>query len=358
MPGLRLRRNPPGRRPHLQPPPSHAMNGGMESVDRQTAQSRAEPFAVLDTREPEAFARGHLAGSGHIPCAELHARRSELPPRDAAILVVAEDARAAAAAAATIEAMGYSAVSWLDAPLGTLDSDLTGCLAGGLGDRAPAARLWRPAPFLEEVLPLISPPQGTARATGAVAAAPRRALDLACGAGRDAVFLALNGFEVEGWDHAPEALERVHELARRHGVTVRTELRDLEQPDLAPPAQVFDLIVCFRFLHRPLFPWMERALAPGGWLVHETFRVGQERFGKPIRAQFLLARDELARAFPTLETIHYEEREPDTGPVTARLLARKPDRGGSARDGPASQETFVAPAPSRRSRRPITSTRM
>jgi tellurite methyltransferase len=305
------------------------MNGAMEPLDLQAAQSCAETFAVLDTREPEAFARGHVVGSGHIPCAELHARRSELPPRDAAILVVAEDARTAAAAAATIEAMGYSAVSWLDAPLGALGRDLTGCLAGGPWDRGPAARLWRPAPFLKRVLSLITWSQETATGSSAHTTSPPLALDLACGAGRDAVYLAQRGFAVMGWDHAPEALERTRDLAKRHGVTVRTELRDLERPDLEPPAQLFDLIVCFRFLHRPLFPWMERALAPGGWLVYETFRVGQERFGKPIRAQFLLARDELARAFPTLETIHYEEREPETGPVTASLLARKPDHAES-----------------------------
>jgi tellurite methyltransferase len=293
------------------------MNDSMESLDLQTAQSCAETFAVLDAREPEAFARGHLAGSGHIPQAELHARRSELPPRDAAILVVAEDARAAAMAAATIEAMGYSAVSWLDAPRDVLE--------GALTDRAPATRLWRPAPFLAEVMPLISRSQETTPGSAPRAVNPPLALDLACGAGRDAVFLAQHGFAVEGWDHAPEALERALELAKHHGVTVHTELRDLERPDLEPPEPLFDVIVCFRFLHRPLFPWMERALAPGGWLVYETFRVGQERFGRPMRAHFLLARDELARAFPSLETIQYEEREPEAGPVTARLLARKPD---------------------------------
>ena len=275
---------------------------------------------MLDTRQPEAFARGHIARSGHIPRAELGARRSELPPREAAILVVAEDARAAAAAAATIEALGYSSVSWLDAPLGALD--------GGLADRAPAAPLWRPAPFLDEVLPRILRSRESAPGSSALAANPPRALDLACGAGRDAVFLAQHGFEVEGWDHAPEALERASDLARRHGVTVRTEIRDLERPSLELPGRPFDLIVCFRFLHRPLFRWMEHALAPGGWLVYETYRVGQERFGRPIRAHFLLARDELARAFPTLETIQYEERDPEAGPVTARLLARKP--GGTA----------------------------
>jgi SAM-dependent methyltransferase len=312
-----------GPRPHLRPKTRHAKNRAVEPIDLQTAQSHTRAFVVLDAREPDAFARGHLAGSGHIPHAELGARRSELPPRDAAILVVAEDATAATAAAATIEAFGYSAVSWLDAPLGAL--------ADGLADRAPAARLWRPAPFLEEVLPLISRPRGIAQDSSALTVNPPLALDLACGAGRDAVFLAQHGFEVEGWDHAPEALERAHELARRHGVTVHTEVRDLERPDLPPPARPFDLIVCFRFLHRPLFPWMERALAPGGWLVYETYRAGQERFGRPIRPHFLLARDELARAFPALETVRYEERDPEGGPVSARLLARKPGKAATPR---------------------------
>lgn len=292
------------------------MYGAMEPLDPQSARDRAQTLVVLDVREPEAFARGHLAGSGHIPHRDLATRRSELPPRDAAVLVVAEEAGAAAAAAAALEALAYTAVSYLDAPLAAWP--------GGLADRSPAARLWRPAPFLEEVLPLISQPRDDPGGPGAASGAPPLALDLACGAGRDAVFLAQHGFEVVGWDHAPEALERAHDLARRHGVALRTERRDLERPGLEPPARLFDLIVCFRFLHRPLFPWIERALAPGGWLVYETYRVGQERFGRPIRPHFLLATGELGRAFPALETIRCEEREPGTGPVTARLLARRP----------------------------------
>jgi tellurite methyltransferase len=298
------------------------MYRAMEPLDLPAAHARAGTFAVLDTRGREAFAGGHLAGSGHIPREALTARRSELPPREAAILVVAEDAGTAAADAAALEALGYTAVAWLDAPLGALE--------GGLADRAPAVRLWRPAPFLEEVLPLIAPPRRSGQDADAHSGDRPRALDLACGAGRDAVFLGLHGFEVEGWDHAPEALERAGELAQRHGVALRTGLHDLERPDLPPPVRPFDLIVCFRFLHRPLFPWIERALAPGGWLVYETFRAGQERFRRPRRAHFLLGRGELARTFSLLETVRYEEREPAAGPVTARLLARRPRSGATA----------------------------
>jgi tellurite methyltransferase len=290
------------------------MYGAMEPLDPQGALARAQSLAVLDARDAEEFARGHLAGSGHVPRGEFLVRRSELPPRDAPLLVVARDAGAAAEAAAALEALEYAAVSFLDAPLAALP--------GGLADRSPAVRLWRPAPFLEEVLPRILGPRDGARGGGA--GAPKSALDVACGAGRDAVFLAQHGFDVEGCDHDPEALARAQALARRHGVPLRTERRDLERPGLAPPARRFDLVVCFRFLHRPLFPWMERAVAPGGWLVYETFRAGQERFGRPIRPHFLLGHGELAGAFPALETVHYEEREPEGGPVTARLLARRP----------------------------------
>src|SRR5207244_2560985 len=99
-------------------------------------------------------------------------RRTELPPREAALLVVAATSQEAEAAAAALAALGYGRVDWLDAALGAVP--------GALADRSPAVRLWRVAPFLEEVLPRIL----------AVGAGARRALDLAAGAGREAVFLA------------------------------------------------------------------------------------------------------------------------------------------------------------------------
>lgn len=263
---------------------------------------------MLDVRDAAAFAAGHPAGSGHLPLAELRERRTELPPRGTPVLVVAASSAAAAEGAARLEEMGYAGVAWLDAPLADM--------AGGLAGAGPPARLWRPARFLEEVLPRVLATLPPDR--------PPAALDVACGAGRDAVFLAARGFEVEARDHAPEALARARDLARRDGVALRTVECDLERPGLPGPERAFDLVVCFRFLHRPLFPWMERAVAPGGWLAYETYRAGQERFGRPRRAHFMLQAGELARAFPALETVLYEEPEPPGGPVTARILARRP----------------------------------
>jgi SAM-dependent methyltransferase len=256
---------------------------------------------VLDVRGGTAFAAGHLERSGHVPAAELAARRAELPARDRPLLVVAEGPERALAAATALAGLGYADVAWLDAA-----PDEHPLL---FADRGRAARLWRPAPFLEEVLPRLT---------------PGRALDVAAGQGRDAVFLAMHGFAVEAWDHAPEALDAACALAARHGVTIETVVCDLEREPFRLPEGRFDLVVCFRFLHRPLFPWIERALAPGGRLVYETYRSGQERYGRPLRAQFLLREGELTAAFPSLAVEHYAELEPAGGPVTARLLARRP----------------------------------
>jgi len=261
---------------------------------------------VLDARDPAAFARGHLRGAGSIPRAEFATRRTELPARDVPVLVVADSADDAHAAASDLEALGYIRVQWLDAPLAALP--------GGLTDQGPAARLWRPASFLEHVLPRI-----LAEERGG-----RRALDLAAGAGREAVYLALHGFDVEAIDHDAAILARAEALAARHEVRIRTVVGDLERRDPGLRPEHFHLIVAFRFLHRPLFPHIARALAPGGWLVYEAFRRGQARLGRPTHPRFLLDDGELRKAFPTLVTELYGEEDPEGGPITARLLARKP----------------------------------
>ena len=265
----------------------------------------ARAGAVLDVRGEAAFRAGHLAGSGHVPLDELGARRAELPPRGTPVLVLADDPPAAARAAEALAHAGFAAVAWLDAPLAAME--------GGRASTAPPARLWRPAPFLERALPLL--PRGG------------KAADLAAGAGRDAVFLALHGFEVEAWDRDAEALGRAAELAARHGVAVRTVRVDLEAPGATLPESRYDVIACFRFLHRPLFPAMAAALAPGGVIVIETFRVGQERFGKPRRPRFLLEPGELLAAFAGLEVLRHEEPSPEGGPWTSGIVARRPPIG-------------------------------
>jgi tellurite methyltransferase len=259
-----------------------------------------EDMARLDVRDTAAFASSHLAGSGHIPLPDLRERRGELPARERRVLVVAEDGARAMAAATELSGLGYARVAWLDAAF-------EGIPASRL-ETGPPARLWRPSPFLAAVLGRL--PRG-------------RALDLAAGAGREAVTLALAGWSVEAWDHDATALERAAALATRHGAHLVTRLVDLEWPGVRLPTAAFDVVTVFRFLHRPLLPAIAASLASGGMLVYETFRRGQERFGRPRHPRFLLEDGELAEAFPSLEVLRYEESESPDGPVLASLLARR-----------------------------------
>jgi len=256
---------------------------------------------VLDVRGTAAFALGHPEGAGHVPPDEFDLRRMELPPREQPTLVVHDEPEAARAAALALAGRGFPRAGWLAVPLGADPHGRT--------SRAAAARLWSPSPFLERVH---------------VLAPPGRALDLACGTGRASVFLALAGRDVEGWDVDPSALERARAFADRAGVRARFVERDLESGPLAEAPGEYALVVVLRYLHRPLFPWIARALAPGGLLVLETFLRGQERFGHPRRPRHLLEPGELADAFPALELLELEESDGAAPPVLARLAARRP----------------------------------
>jgi rhodanese-related sulfurtransferase len=272
-----------------------------ESLDPARAAAWCAGAIVLDARDADAFAAGHLPGSGRMTPPEFGERRAELPPRHARVLVVHDDPALARAAAEALAALDYRDVGWLDAPLANLP--------GGTASRGPGQRLWRPSPFVERMLPRLS--RG-------------RALDLASGAGRESVFLAMAGWSVDTWDHDPEALARADALAARHGVRLRTRVVELETGPLPEPGEGWDTIVVCRFLLRSLFPWIEGALAPGGTLVYETFRRGQEAYGRPKQDRYLLEPGELTRAFPSLVVQEYEEHDPPGGPVVARVLARKP----------------------------------
>ncbi len=157
--------------------------------------------------------------------------------------------------------------------------------------------------------------------------APGRALDLACGRGRNAMYLAQEGFQVEAWDRDAEALEGLRSTADALGLSApTTRLVDLEQAPEIPPASV-DLITVFYYLQRDLVPTIVRALKPGGILVYETFLIdNHERFNHPRRREFCLNHNELLSLFRELRVLTYREGAPvpDKGPFTAALVAQRP----------------------------------
>ena len=123
-------------------------------------------------------------------------------------------------------------------------------------------------------------------------------LDVACGAGRHAIFFAERGFEVFAVDRDEQALPGSIHFVRA----------DLENGGPWPwPGKRFAAIVVTNYLHRPLFPRLVESLEEGGVLMYQTFMAGNERYGRPSNPNFLLRPGELLEAFGALTVAGFEQ---------------------------------------------------
>lgn len=130
-------------------------------------------------------------------------------------------------------------------------------------------------------------------------------LDLACGGGRHARYLASLGYTVDAVDRDQVSLTALAQLAG-----VRPLAADLEDAPWPYGQRVWDGIVVTRYLYRPLFATLIASLREGGVLIYETFMVGNERFGRPSNADFLLRPNELLTAFgKDLAVVAFEQGE-------------------------------------------------
>ena len=153
------------------------------------------------------------------------------------------------------------------------------------------------------------------------------ALDVACGAGRNALFLAAAGFRVHALDISPAGLDRGRRDAGLRGLDVLWLEADLDgDPDRVLPAQSYDLIVWVRYVHRTLLPFLAKRLAPRGYLLCEQHLVTTAEVVGPKTAAFRLEPGELRKAAAGLEIQHYYEgpvTDPDGRPVAlTQLVAR------------------------------------
>ena len=156
---------------------------------------------------------------------------------------------------------------------------------------------------------------------------PGRALDLACGAGRNTLLLAEYGWQALGIDISPVALHLARDAARQR--RLRLDLVALDVQTWRWPHAYFDLIGGFRFLDRTLCTQLAAALRPGGVVIYETFTIEQRRYeGGPRSDALLLRPGELPKLFPTLTVLEYDEgvfREDDRPRALARLVAQRPE---------------------------------
>ena len=148
------------------------------------------------------------------------------------------------------------------------------------------------------------------------------ALDIAAGTGRNALFLAEKGFQVDAVDISDVGLKRI---TKRHP-NLHPVCIDIDTFDI--PADHYSLILNIRFLSRRLFPYICKGLASGGVLMFETYLEapnGESR--PPMCRDYLLRVNELLHAFRSLRIIFYQERrERHAGAFRhfASLVALKP----------------------------------
>ena len=149
-----------------------------------------------------------------------------------------------------------------------------------------------------------------------------RALDVAMGTGRNAIYLAKMGFDVEGVDVSPEAVDIALESAQKAGVTIRAQVADLEGK-YHIKTDAYDVIICFNYLQRSLIPQIRDGLRKGGMVVYETFIVDQTRFGKPRNPDYLLKHNELLHLFRDLRCLRYREGIVEGRKAVAGIIAKK-----------------------------------
>jgi tellurite methyltransferase len=151
-----------------------------------------------------------------------------------------------------------------------------------------------------------------------------KALDIATGKGRNAIFLAERGFEVVGIDISPIALAEAQRRAKERCLVIDWQEADLEKIEL-PPIR-YDLVLNFNYLQRSLVPQIKNTLKPGGWVIFETYLIDQRAVGGPQNPDYLLAHNELLELFRDFRVLYYREgffRQSGSHAFLAGLLAQK-----------------------------------
>jgi tellurite methyltransferase len=161
-------------------------------------------------------------------------------------------------------------------------------------------------------------------------------LDLACGNGRNGLYLVEKNIPITFADVKIEALEQVNHslsyLSKDKQSLAQCWQVDFEQALTTPlQGKSFAAIIVFRYLHRPLFDQIKAAIKPGGMIFYETFTEQQAQFGRPKNPDFLLNPNELIDLFSDWKILHSFEGlvnsagDDETQQAIAQIVARKPD---------------------------------
>ncbi|PCJ48015.1 MAG: methyltransferase type 11 [Gammaproteobacteria bacterium] len=266
-------------------------------------------LGLIDLRSSEEFIKQHLKASCSLPWERLAKSMHELPANHKAISLLGE-AEQLQQAEIFLSSKGYTITQCI---LANEEFWRVMSLNNKVESGCHTVALWQANPLLREVIELVE-----------TNVAGRQAIDLACGAGRDSVYLAKRGWQVTALDYKQDALERCNQLASLSQTSLTTLHKDLENGTNPLKGIKADLVLVMRYLHRPLFGAIDQLIKPGGALVYSTFMDGCEKFGSPKNPNYLLKPGELAEAFPAYKILLDETRKLADGRPVALFVATKP----------------------------------
>ena len=153
-----------------------------------------------------------------------------------------------------------------------------------------------------------------------------KALDVAAGEGRNAIFLAQHGFDVDAIDISEKGLNKARRFARDRGVRIRTLVANLDEYKFEK--EKYDLIANFYFLKRSLVPKLKKALKKGGKIIFETYTLEHRTLNTsgPKQTKYFLRPNELLRLFKDFHILFYREgifKEGGRRKAIASLIAEK-----------------------------------
>lgn len=131
-------------------------------------------------------------------------------------------------------------------------------------------------------------------------------LDVACGAGANAIFAAQRGCRVVGVDASVEGLRIAARRAKGKGVEISLVAADLDT--WRPPPERFDLVIVIRYLNRALMPSLHSTIRPGGVMIYNTFNRNYLGQKPDMNPDYLLTPGELAHCFATFDEIATNDR--------------------------------------------------
>lgn len=277
----------------------------------------AKADGIIDLRSLEDYKAGHLKDATWLSWGMLPESLNALPAAPATLYLVG-DKEEIEAASVLLDSKGYQIAGSLVIESAEAMQEWSDKLPGLVEQGKDSKTLWSPSPLVQELVGFIDAGELTLNPEAERPAV----LDIGCGGGRDAIFLAKNRMNVIAIDHEAKVLKRSKQLASLSGASVKFKCCDIKKQGCLPQ-QLFDVITVVRFLNRDSFDYIKQSLNVGGVVVFQTFVEGVEAFGSPKNPNFILRKGELAQVFAGFQIIVDRIDTLSDGRPVASFIAQK-----------------------------------